>query len=66
MTPVPSNYPTPKQKPSGATCVMLVIAWLWVGVPLGWGVSRTVVQAKPLFDTTPAAANLKGADCDNC
>jgi hypothetical protein len=50
-----------QQHTSGATCVLLVIAWLWVGVPLGWGISRTVVQAVPLFETAPQPADTKSA-----
>jgi hypothetical protein len=27
----------------------LTIAWLWVGIPLAWGVSQTLVKAMLLF-----------------
>ena len=27
----------------------LVISWLWVGVPLAWGVSQTVLKSLDLF-----------------
>jgi hypothetical protein len=29
--------------------VKLVIAWLWVGIPLAWGVSQTFAKALLLF-----------------
>lgn len=35
--------------------VWLVASWLWVGVPLCWGVYRTGVNAMQLFEK-PAAA----------
>lgn len=28
----------------------LVIAWLWAGVPLFWGISQTVIKASALFN----------------
>jgi hypothetical protein len=27
----------------------LTIAWLWVGIPLAWGVAQTVMKAMSLF-----------------
>ena len=27
----------------------LAIAWIWVGVPLAWGVSQTFIKALALF-----------------
>lgn len=29
--------------------VLVVIAWILVGVPLGWGIYQTLVQALVLF-----------------
>jgi hypothetical protein len=37
-----------------ALMVWLVISWLWVGVPLAWGVYNTGKQASDLFKTAPA------------
>ena len=28
---------------------MLIVAWLWVGVPLAWGIFSTVLKSKALF-----------------
>ena len=36
----------------------LIVAWLFVGVPLGWGVGKSVQQALPLF--TGAKVETKG------
>ncbi len=34
----------------------LLISWVWVGVPLGYGVWQTVLKSIPLFSQpTPAA-----------
>jgi hypothetical protein len=27
----------------------LIIAWIWVAVPLGWGVCQSVQKSLPLF-----------------
>lgn len=27
----------------------LIIAWLWAGVPLIWGISQTLIKASALF-----------------
>jgi hypothetical protein len=29
--------------------IALVIAWLWIAVPLGWGVYQSVQKSLPLF-----------------
>jgi hypothetical protein len=36
------------QADSGTT-LMLAVAWLFVGIPLAWGVFNTVKTALPLF-----------------
>ncbi|MGH9914643.1 MAG: MFS transporter small subunit [Pyrinomonadaceae bacterium] len=28
---------------------MLIIAWLWVGIPLVWGIYQTYQKSVPLF-----------------
>jgi hypothetical protein len=41
----------------------LMLAWLWVALPLGWGVSQSIRKAAPLFaeglDGSPAAQTQK-------
>ena len=36
----------------GATTAKLVVAWLWVGIPLAWGVWVTLNNALKLFTAT--------------
>ena len=33
----------------GSSTIALVLAWLFVGVPLMWGVSQTFIKALTLF-----------------
>jgi hypothetical protein len=40
-------------KPSG---VMLLVAWLFVGIPLAWGVYNTALSSMKLFQQAPATA----------
>jgi hypothetical protein len=35
--------------PSAGNTLLLVVSWLWVGVPLVWGVVLTVLTSLPLF-----------------
>jgi hypothetical protein len=41
---------------SESSTTVLVLAWLLVGVPLGWGVYNTVRNSQKLFQTAPAQA----------
>lgn len=34
----------------GNNAMLLVISWLWVGVPLAWGVLETLRTSLALFD----------------
>ena len=34
----------------------LLLSWLLVALPLGWGVTQSVKKATPLFTSQPAAA----------
>ena len=36
----------------------LIIVWLWVGIPLAWGVYQSVKKAAPLFSDRPVPATL--------
>jgi hypothetical protein len=40
--------------------IKLAIVWLWVAIPLGWGVMRSVEKSLPLFGLAkPAAPPVK-------
>ena len=30
--------------------IWLVVAWLWAGIPLVWGIAETVIKASALFN----------------
>ncbi|HTX58029.1 MAG TPA: hypothetical protein VMH02_00030 [Verrucomicrobiae bacterium] len=34
----------------GGNAMLLVLAWLWVGIPLLWGVAVTIGNAVKLFE----------------
>lgn len=39
------------------TTLKLVVVWLWIAIPLGWGVKKSLEKARPLFfPVAPAAA----------
>lgn len=42
MNPIPSHIPTHHR-------LLLMISWLWVGVPLAWGVYSTLMKSLVLF-----------------
>jgi len=44
------------KKSSGA---VVLLAWLLVGVPLGWGVYNTVLNSMKLFQSPPAVSVAK-------
>lgn len=35
--------------------IRLLIAWIWVAMPLGWGVYQSVNKSLPLFQSAAAA-----------
>ena len=39
----------------------LSIVWLWVVIPLGWGVMKSAQKALPLFSGASPAKNSKPA-----
>jgi len=45
MTPPPSKPNPPAPRSVG----LLVFAWLFVGLPLAWGVVQTILKAMALF-----------------
>jgi hypothetical protein len=38
-----------------SSAAVILLAWLVVSIPLGWGVYNTVRNAMKLFQSTPAA-----------
>ena len=40
---------TPANASKPGSSGLLVISWLWVGIPLAWGVYSTVMKSLPLF-----------------
>jgi hypothetical protein len=49
-----SNEMTEELKKSAAGLILL--AWLVVGIPLGWGVYNTLLNSMKLFQAAPAGA----------
>ena len=41
---------TPRTSP-----LLLIVAWLVVGIPAAWGVSQTVIRSLDLFKSPPAS-----------
>jgi len=39
--------------------IKLIVAWLWVGLALGWGVVQSVYQSMPLFTGAKVEAKAK-------
>lgn len=37
----------------------ILLAWLIVGIPLGWGVYNTLLNSLKLFQTAPASTHTK-------
>jgi hypothetical protein len=35
--------------PNGSSTLLVVISWLWVGVPLAWGVLETLLASRALW-----------------
>jgi hypothetical protein len=39
-----------------SSAAMILLAWLIVGVPLGWGIYNTVLNSQKLFQNAPITA----------
>ena len=39
--------------------IKLIIAWLWISIPLGWGVYQSVKKSLPLFGVEAAVSVKK-------
>jgi hypothetical protein len=48
MTTTPRSPGSPKQ-PVQSSAGLLVFAWLFVGLPLAWGVMQTIIKSLALF-----------------
>jgi hypothetical protein len=42
-------YPSPSPVPKKSSATMILLAWLLVGVPLGWGPYNTLLSSMALF-----------------
>ena len=42
-----SEAPDPSR--NGDQLLRLILSWLWVGIPLAWGVSQTIIKSLDLF-----------------
>lgn len=40
----------------------LALAWLWVAVPLGWGVYQSAMKSAPLFSIENAASAISNGN----
>ena len=38
-----------QMRPTDSNTTSLVLAWLWVGIPLAWGIAVTIQNAVKLF-----------------
>ena len=47
MTTTENRPPTPS--PASNPALLLAISWLWVGIPLAWGIYATVMKSLALF-----------------
>jgi hypothetical protein len=54
-----NSHPEAAEKPGAGMILLLVVSWLWVGVPLVWGVSTTVESSMALFRNPPPAVAPK-------
>ena len=49
MSTLPHSSNQPVEAPRGNSSVLLIFAWLFVGVPLAWGVTQTLIKSMALF-----------------
>ena len=43
------------ERETKSPAAVILLAWLVVGIPLGWGVYNTFLNSLKLFQSTPAA-----------
>lgn len=46
---VETGHPGPPPSKPTSSVPLLVVSWLWVGLPLAYGVSQTVIKSLPMF-----------------
>jgi len=47
---MPETFRDGEQEPLRAGVVLwLIVSWLWVGIPLAWGVWQTVIKSSAFF-----------------
>ena len=49
MTTMPRSSNEPMESPPGRSTGLLIFAWLYVGLPLAWGVMQTLIKSMALF-----------------
>jgi len=49
MTAMPRSSNQPMESPPARSVGLLLFAWLYVGVPLAWGVTQTIMKSMALF-----------------
>ena len=49
----------PADSPNRSSPVLLVIAWLVVGIPAAWGVAQTVTKSLDLFKSPGASTTSR-------
>ena len=47
------------EKVSNSSAAAILLAWMLVGIPLGWGVYNTVLNSLKLFQPAPAHSTTK-------
>jgi hypothetical protein len=49
MTTMPRSSKQPGENPPARPTGLLIFAWLFVGIPLAWGVTQTLIKSMALF-----------------
>jgi len=49
MSTTPRSSGNPSDNPPARSVGLLIFAWLFVGIPLIWGVTQTIIKSLALF-----------------
>ena len=49
MTSMPRPADQPNDTPRASSVGLLIFSWLFVGIPLAWGVMQTLIKSMALF-----------------